>query len=297
MNGIKSCFLILLVPILCSGQNSAAARMDSLQDSLTIWAKKMQRGENDPVRNAAAASFQAAIEKILNDTASFTASFDSVKNISVKTAPDNSFRLYTWTYPNNDGSRYFYFGYLQTYNTKSQKATLYVLCDSSDVIEKPQSKKLRPDKWYGAVYYSILKNVRDKKSYYTLLGWHGKNSSYTQKLADVLYFDKDKPVFGYPIFKAGNISHNRIIFQFDAQAVMTLKYDEDRKLLVFDHIANMGGKLGPDGTYDAYKFTRKEHWELLQDIDVNAGFNPKPPPKPVPDQELKEKDREMKKKK
>jgi hypothetical protein len=298
MNGIKYFFLVVFIfPFSCAAQTSAETAISSLKDSLAAWTKSMQRGENDSVRNAAAASFRNSMQRILEDSSSFSASFDSIKNVSAKTAPDNSFRLYTWTYPNNDGSKYYYFGYLQSYNAKTKKTNLFELLDSSDVIEKPQSKKLKPDKWYGAVYYDILKNVRDKKSYYTLLGWHGINSLFTQKLADVLYFESGKPVFGYPLFKAGKISHNRVIFQFDARAVMTLKYDEDRRLLVFDHIANRGGNLGPDGTYDAYKFTKKGRWELMQDVDVNAGFKPKPAPKPVPDQELKDKDREMKEKK
>jgi hypothetical protein len=304
---LKAVLIILLFPLFVSAQSGADKTIDELKDSLSVLAKRMAKGDNDSVRNASAMVFQQLVEGILNDPTSAHADFDSIKNISVKTAPDKSFRLYTWTYPSNDAGKYYYYGYLQTYSNEEFKrfkgvapkikVSLFKLCDSTDVIEKPQSVKLNPQRWYGAVYYSILKNVKDKKNYYTLLGWHGKDAKITRKLADVLYFDEGKPVFGYPLFKAGKVYHNRLLFQYDAQAVMTLHYDEDRRLIVFDHIANRGGLMGPDGTYDAYKFGKTGHWELVEDVDVNAGFKPKPAPKPVPDEQLEEKDKEMKGKK
>jgi hypothetical protein len=294
---LKVLLFVFLFPFMVVAQNRTDSILSSLHDSLTIWGKKMQRGENDSVRNGAAVSFEKAIENILNDSSSFNASFDAIKTLSVKNSPDNTFRLYTWTYPNNDGSKYYYFGYLQTYNAKTRKTSLFTLNDSSDVIEKPKSTKLKPERWFGAVYYSILKNVKDKKTYYTLLGWHGKNTQLTQKIADVLYFDKGQPVFGYPLFKVGKVYNNRILFQYDSQAVMSLKYDEDRKMIVFDHISNVGGKLGPDGSYDAFKYNKEGRWELIEDVDVDAGFKPKTSPKAVPDSQLNEKEQEIKEKK
>jgi len=302
---VRVILAFLFFPLFLCAQSTAEKSIDSLTVTLNVLGKKMHRGENDSVRNASAELFQSIIETILKDSSAFTAGFDSIKNISAKTAPDNTFRLYTWTYPKYDGSKYYYYGYLQT-NFKdwkrfkgydpSKHASLFKLSDSTDVIEKPKSTKLNPERWYGAVYYSILKNVKDKKNYYTLLGWHGKNSNVTQKLVDVLSFDGGKPVFGSAFFKTGKVYSHRLIFEFDAQAVMTLRYDEDRKLLVLDHIANTGGRMGPDGTYDAYKYNKSGRWELVEDVDVNAGFKPKTPPKPVPDEQMEEKDRELRKK-
>src|SRR5689334_7004898 len=103
---------ILLFP-LCLSAQTADNKIDELKDSLTVLSKNMSRGDNDSIRNASAKVFQAIVEDILKDSTSFFASFDSIKNISVKPAPDNSFRLYTWTYANNGGSHYFYYGYVQ----------------------------------------------------------------------------------------------------------------------------------------------------------------------------------------
>jgi hypothetical protein len=300
----KVLLAFLFFPLFLSAQNSADNSINELKDTLAVLAKNMQRGENDSVRNASANIFQSLVETILNDPNSFTADFDSVKNISVKTAPDNSFRLYTWTYPNNEGGKYYYYGYLQTYTKQEFKKvkginqtrliSLFKLNDSTDAIEKPLSTKLKPEKWYGAVYYSILKNVKNNKSYYTLLGWHGKNQKLTQKIIDVLSLDNGKPIFGYPLFKSGKVYHHRILFEYSSQVSFTLHYDENRKLLVFDHLTKVSGLPGPDGTYNAFKFV-DGHWELVEDVDVDAGFKAKPAPKPVPDKLLDEKEKEIKK--
>jgi hypothetical protein len=290
---LRTLTAFLLFPLLISA-HTAENRIAELKDTLNVLYRNMSRGENDSVRNTSAKIFQTFIESILQDSTSYSASFDSIKNISTKAAPDNAFRLYTWTYPNNDGSHYYYYGYLQALNGKSKKVSLYTLHDTSDSIEKPLSTKLNAEHWYGAIYYTILKNVKDKKSYYTLLGWHGRNTTLTQKLADVLYFDGSKPVFGYPLFKTGKVYNHRVIFEFIAQATMTLHFDEKEKMLVFDHLSKAGLFKGPDGTYDAFKFT-KGHWELINDVDVDAGFKPKKAPKPVPDEELEQKEKEMKK--
>jgi hypothetical protein len=293
----KALLTFMIFPLFLFAQTTAENHLASLKDSLNGIAKKMQRGENDSVRNNAAQIFQTLMENILKDSTSFTASFDSIKIISAKTAPDNTFRLYTWTYPNNDGGRYFCYGYLQT-NFKEFKRfkgldtktiTLFKLTDSTDAIEKPKSTKLKPDNWYGAVYYSIVKNVIDKKNYYTLLGWRGRNTQVSRKVADVLYFDGGRPNFGYPLFKTGKVYNHRVIFEYVAQASMTLNYDENRKMLVFDHLSKVGPFFGPDGTYDAFKYSKSGRWELVEDVDVNAGFKPKASPRINPDGQLKEK--------
>ena len=55
-----------------------------------------------------------------------------------------------------------------------------------------------------------------------------------------------------------------------------LKYVSAPKTLVFDHIgrSTLTGVIGPDGNYDAFKYV-KDHWEVIEDVDVNNGFGPK----------------------
>lgn len=258
----------------CYSQGTAQGLVFQYKDSLNNLAHIMQRGENDSARFASASVYHSILNFILADSSSFNASFDSVPNLSVKTSPDRTFRLYTWVTSNYEGSVYRYFGFVQT--LKGRKTNLFPLSDSTETIEKPLSRKLKADHWFGAIYYNIISNERKGKKYYTLLGWKGKNEMFTQKVIDVISFDNGKPSFGMPVFKANNIYNHRVLFEFTAQAVMSLKYVIDRKTLVFDHIgrSTITGVIGPDGTYDAFKY-EKDHWEFVEDVDVDNGFVPK----------------------
>lgn len=274
LSGIILVFLFALHLSPAFSQGSAQTLVFQYKDSLNHLAHSMQRGETDSARFASASVYYSILNFILSDSSSFNASFDSIPNLSVKTSPDLAFRLYSWVTSNYSGSFYRYFGFVQTH--KNKKVNLFPLHDSTDVIEKPLSKKLKADHWYGAIYYSIILSERKGKKYYTLLGWKGKNELLTQKVIEVMTFDGGKPTFGLPVFKANNIYNNRVIFEFTSQAVMSLKYMHDKKTFVFDHISksSLTGITGPDGTYDSFKYV-KDHWEFIEDIDVDNGFVPK----------------------
>lgn len=288
LKDIKLHFCLLLVTVTVFTFSSAKAHRNTFEntqtsDSLQLLGNLIQHGENDSVRVGANKIFQKQLHNILQQATSFE--FDSVNNVSVINAPDKSFRILTWTLPSYEGS-YSFFGFIQTFNKKTHEARVFDLVDSTYQIEKPEVAKLTTDKWYGAVYYKILMNKKEGKNYYTLLGWKGKNPVSSQKVIEVLHFSGDKPMFGFPLFKKENVYRNRLIFEFAAQAVMSLHYEESKKLIVFDHLSAPTKKnvdqvnliLGPDGSYDALKFTGGK-WILLRDIDIRTDWKPKPQPK------------------
>ena len=253
---------------------SIAANSQSM-DSLKIYIKLIQRGENDSIRKEANRKFYIGFEKMLHDKDAFTTKFDSLKNISAITSEDNKIRLYTWMMPYYDGSKYDYYGFLQIKTPTLD--TLIPLKDSTSTIKKPESEKLGPDRWIGAIYYKIIQTKHLKNTFYTLLAWKAKDQMVTQKLIEILYLDKDKARFGYPIIKSGSVFKNRMIFAFNAQASMTLNFDKNFNGIVFDHMGtnknNISQINGPDGTYDGLQF-KKGKWLLIRDIDVRTKWQP-----------------------
>ena len=275
-------FLVLIIPYHVFSQPGTVAKPETDSTKKSYFQNlihEIQRGKNDSIRLASNFQFRQIIDSVLRNPASFQANFDTIKNISVLTAPDDKFKIYTWTLPYFDGNRYDYFGYIQVPSDSGNKIRLFPLQDSTLVIQKPQSEKLNSERWYGSVYYSLLENKAGKRTFYTILGWKGVNAISTQKVAEVLYFDHDTPRFGFPLFKTGKVYKNRLIFTFTAQSVMTLRYDDSKNMLVFDHLSGSSDKNqgsedqttigGPDGTYDAMKF-KKGKWILQQDVDVRT---------------------------
>ena len=153
---------------------------------------------------------------------------------------------------------------------------VYELSDQSDNIRNPELAMLTPEKWFGALYYKIILNEHKGKKYYTLLGWDGNTNVTWKKLIEVMTFTKDgRPQFGEEtMFQNGRTSKRRVIFEFRAELIMTLRYEEKQKRIVFDHLApEVAGAEGMyqfyinTFSYDAYEF-KKGKWQYKADIDA-----------------------------
>jgi hypothetical protein len=261
---VSSCFAFAQKP-----QPDFSVRMDTLK----VIGRSILGGKTDSARIASNEKFLSLMQEMLNISESFEASFDSVTNVSVLPSHDGLLRIYTWTLPKVDMSAYTYFGFVQYMDKKKKNLKVIRLQDASAMAENPQSLKLKSDNWFGAVYYDITESKKAGKKYYTLLGWKGNDRTTTKKLIDLMYFKKDSLLFGYPLFKSEKGYVNRVVFEYASIAVMSLRFEHSKKMIVFDHLSGGSSNItGPDGKYDAYKLT-KGRWEYVKDVDVSK-FSP-----------------------
>jgi hypothetical protein len=272
-----------------SQKNDQSATVALFADSISRIAPGILHGSTDAERSKAQDKLLNLMEQVLKYKESFTFPFDSLKTIAHITAPDKSFRIYNWIRPFKDGT-FKYYGFIQQYNKKTKSLTVTPLADASDKIDKAEKASLNPDKWYGCLYYKILMNKFLGKRYYTLLGWKGYDIRSTKKVIDVLTFTNNKPKFGLAMFKMKKDLKSRIIFQYSAQAVVSLRYVEDEKAIVFDHLSppsdNLKGQYefyGPDFTYDAFTFKRGKWFltELFQAKNEKDPSYKKPRKQPI----------------
>jgi hypothetical protein len=258
-------------------------------DSIARIAPIVLHGATDSLRIAANIRVIHFMEEVLQFKESYNFPFDSLTTIAHLTAPDKSFRIYNWILPAKDGT-FKFFGYIQQYNKKSKTTLIIPLKDASEKIEKAEKSTLGPEKWYGCLYYKILMNKFLGKRYYTLLGWKGYDFRSTKKVIDLLHFVNNKPKFGLSVFKMKKDLKSRLIFQYSAQAVVSLRYVEEEKAIVYDHLSppsdNLKGQFefyGPDFTYDALKFKRGK-WFLTELFQAKNDKDPnykKPRKQPV----------------
>ena len=254
--------------------------LTSYEDTLKKIAPKILNSKEDREKYHANEKFTEILERALDIENSFEYPFDSLVTIARLPAPDKSFRIFNWNLPRNDGT-FEYFGFVQAYHKKSKTYKLYRLTDRLPQITSPEDQILGHDEWYGAHYYKIILKKQKGKKYYTLLGWDGNDRLTTRKIIDILYFPRGgRPKFGTPIFNMGKVVKKRVIFEFNSQAIMSLRYDEDKKLIIFDHLSPPDPSLegqyqyyGPDGSYDALKF-KKGKWVLMEDFDARNEREP-----------------------
>lgn len=191
-------------------------------------------------------------------------------------SPDKLVRIFTWDVEADDKTHTFY-GFIHAYNRKSKKFEVYELKDKSEGMKDPENALLDNTKWFGAYYYQIAEVKHKKKKYYTLLGWDGNNRMSSRRVIDVLYFDsKGFPKFGDGIFtKENGKIVKRVIFEYTAGVFMSLRYDEEKKAIIFDHLSpsnpNLEGHYefyGPDFSYDMLEF-KNGIWQYMKNVKVN----------------------------
>ena len=66
---------------------------------------------------------------------------------------------------------------------------------------------------------------------------------------------------------------------------MSLKYEEGKDMIVFDHLAPSSKEMennfsvyGPDGSYDALSVLKGGHWLYMSDVDARTDWKPKKQP-------------------
>jgi len=256
-----------------------------LEDTLNYWGNKIVDNTEDFVKYNANEHFTEILLNSINQKNSINYEYDSLKTAFNYISPDKKFRIFNWTLPKKDGT-FEYFGIIQSYNKKTKKYDIYQLKDKSAEITFPENAMLGSEKWYGALYYKAIYKKWKGKKYYTFLAWDGNNNVSRKKIIEVLTLDETgKPIFGAPVFKFENKIYKRIIFEFKATSILTLRYEKqfakkgkDKKwMIIYDRLipeeSNLKGFYQfyiPDKTtMDAFYFS-KGKWVQVKNIDVRG---------------------------
>ena len=243
-------------------------------------------------RKAACYQFIPKLISALRADNSFYYPFDSLSEVSKIYPPDSSFRILTWQmhYPKG---RFRYYGVIQM---RSQKMKIYPLRDLRDTLPFHTQCILTKDNWYGQIYYRIIERTYKQKTYYTLFGFEAADFISRRKIVDILTFDANgSPRFGAPLFCRSDTNRfrvrdtlNRFFIEYKWSASPTLNYDNNKEMIVFDHLAPPDPSANgvylaytQDGTYEGYKWLT-DHWEWVEKVFTFAINEDDNPPIPAP---------------
>ena len=267
--------LLFLIPLLLSQpafpQNSPfveeEATLEELFEQLYLTGSDTEKKQlND--------SILQVMPRLLKSPASFEYPFDSLRRIGNVRSPDNAFRIFTWNVPLS-GFVHEYHGIIQVGAGKMPSCQVFVLREQAQGLEELLHDETTAEKWPGMLYYQVLRNKAGRDVIYTLIGYHFNDRFSDKKIIDVLYFDENQePVFGKPVFNTENGVQHRVIFEYSGEVVMTVRYNPDLKMIVYDHLSPIEPELSghlrfyaPDFSYDGYKW-KSGMWIHQSDIDV-----------------------------
>lgn len=262
--------LIVLFILCCAGTRLSAqhsfnlsniSSLNKYQDSLKKLTEVIYNTSNDQEQAATNAQFIKTLVTALKTPASFNFAFDSLQRISIMKSPDNTFRIFSWYLPLQDGT-YRFFGSIQM-ATKDGTLKMFPLIDGTDNF-KDTDEITDHKNWYGARYYQVIPILMNgRQPSYILLGWKGKNAKSSKKVIEILSFDKTgQPVFGKAIIDGlkGQKPKSRVVFEYNKLNTMTLNLDKTVGMIVFDHLAPLSAEMegnfefyASDLSFDAYK--------------------------------------------
>ncbi len=198
---------------------NAAMELKKLQDTMFF-------AHSDNNRFNANEKFIERLENTLEMANSFRYPFSELNKISILTSKDKRFRIFTWAIVSSEGN-YDNYGFVQAENEATGEYEVYALKARNQEIFSPQEQKLSDTCWFGAVYYDLITSKYENITYYTLLGWDGKDIYSKRKVIEPITFkhNSGRPSFGAAIFyKQKGIK--RIIFEYAPDVSFNLKYDE-----------------------------------------------------------------------
>ncbi len=234
------CIFFILLPAINYAQD-----VTKQIDNLRYYANLITLESADFQKYAANERFRLELKTIFDSKKSKSFPFDSVKNISVLTAPDKKFKIITWVLP-KENATYEYYGFI-LFTKKTSSSKKYVpLTDNTDKINSPENAVIDCKNWYGAVYYKMILTRYQGKKHYTLLGWKGNNNMTTKKVIEVLQFrSSGVPSFGAPLFRKYKDKPTRIIFEYSSRSSMLLRYDKQMIHTIIKAAHTKPGKYNP----------------------------------------------------
>jgi hypothetical protein len=278
--------LILFCTLFFTGHITARETdyLRAAEDSLKVLSLSIIEPSDDPGRLDRNQQFLTYFETVLMQDPELNWPFDSLQAVAIQTAPDHSFRIITWYVPLS-GSRFRYFGWVQVAANGQEGTRLFLLKDQTQTIQRPGFQALGPENWYGAWYYELIHNRHQGQDFYTLLGWKGDNPLTRKRVIEPFALGEDGPVFGAPVFDAGNPPRQRIIFEYSARVAMGLNYESHppergqrpQPMIVFDRLAPTHESLRghfqhymPEvNIFDAFIF-EEGRWRFVRDVDART---------------------------
>ncbi len=269
---LLSCFLICGLAALPQELVSPYQQADI---QLKAYFRELYNSEEDKTIDSLNNLILDVFQENLQNPESFNFKWDSLIMIGRLHSTDQKLNVFTWFVRNQKG-QYTYYGFLQ-YNFGSVKKPdikVFPLKDKTKGIKNPETLMLSPENWLGCVYYNVYTFKHRRETCYALLGYNFNNDFSDKKYIEALIFNKEKEAFFAGVFKAEFQTLKRVIVEYSAQLVASIKYDEKLKMIVLDHLAPFEPMFtgnyrfyGPDGSYDGYVFHKGE-FLLRKDIDA-----------------------------
>lgn len=258
--------------------------------------KKLIYGSTADERKEAALEIRDALFSWMLAPEHFEAPLDSLPVVASVIPEDGAFRILTWQ-ANTDSGKAVYHG-LVVFKGSKQNHLVALNQTSYNKTELP-FRLVKPDAWYGALYYQVIIEKHKGDKIYTLLGYNQFSDSLQFKVVDVMQFGKygknlrfGQTLFETPTWQDVRLPKRpyRLLYQYSRKFTATLKHKTEEDKIIMDHLSPPDAAFkkrfalyGPDFTYDAL-FWKDGKWNLEEGVTFQTGIvAPIRPPDSAPE--------------
>lgn len=266
--------LILLIIIASFLSTHAQNKLIDTQIYVTSLFDSLQIAKSSDEKLNIHNKINKTLKEILLIDSSFRYTFDSLKYISRLSAEKSKFVIFTWSTPINNNVHE-YGGLIQYKPNDTVPVKVIELKNKSWEIENPIMQACFPENWYGAVYYDLIEKSVFGKQQVILLGFDENDLLSTKKIIETIkVLPSGEFQFGAPIFRRGNSFAHRIIFEYSSKASLTLRYDSQLNMIVFNQLVPMKPQFegkpefyAPDLAFNGLAL-ENGIWVYYSDVDV-----------------------------
>lgn len=290
---------VLLISFLCCFTVAKAqlnpqsfAQLKQLEERIKPYANNILESEDVVDRLRADSAFTRGLVQALRTPFSFDYPFDSLTTIAKVTAPDKTFRIFTWQLM-KDFTYYRQKGCIQM-RTDDGSLKLFPLFDYSEFTDNPFDSVRSNMNWIGAVYYNIVQKAHNNKQFYTLFGFDNNDARSTKKWMEVLTFDEQgQPQFGGRFFNYPADSSKpaqpayRFGIEYKKDGNARLNFDPRADAVVMDILVSESGEfsnkgtLVPYGGFEGFQW-KNGRWNFVRNPYANVIFDEKQSSMPAP---------------
>lgn len=296
-------FLQIIAPLLLLGiYSNASAQMyastrvihkedirkmstiQKMEDTLVFLADSMKLSPMPEARISGSYAFIKTFKRFLQQPKSYDFPLKKLKQkISVIQPKDKKFRIYTWDVVRSN-TQLRYYGALHLADGSFQP-----LIDASDqIVRGAEDSTFFNMRWYGAQYYNVIQKKIGEQDAYFLFGYNGNSIDGDKKIIEPFGFDRNgRAIFGAPMFRLrGQLRGRpkmRFIVDYQKQSRVSMNYDKERDMIIYDHCESSVGDVNkkttyvPDGTYDGLKWDGRywtQHENVIQILNLPPGQAP-----------------------
>ena len=265
---------LAFILLILTGHNAWSTTTEETEQKLAHLHKQLAASTDDARSDSICEAMRQSWISSFESPEVFDYPFSQLKFCTL-ISKDHHIRLLNWNLPYRDGT-YKYFCFLLVWDDTKKNFTWHELQDSMHEPEKPESRFLTTEKWFGALYFEIIPMTRKGKSNtYTLLGWDGKDNLTTRKIVDALTINGDKIRLGANLFEYASDTRKRVILEYSNEVSASVKYYPKKNCIVMDHLSPKNPMMqgiyadyGPDGIYCLFEL-KKDKWIFMDEIDIS----------------------------